>query len=75
MRSARPGDPIRGAVAEVLWHNEDPYIVEFPAQEFVLDGSRQRMRPVQVKASIVRWKSHGHVIAYSYSMIPVKAYK
>jgi hypothetical protein len=61
MLSATPGAPIRGAVAEVLAHSEDPYVVEFPAQEFVLNGSRQRMRPMQVKATIVRWKNRRHV--------------
>ena len=75
IKSVTSGAPIEGAVAEVLSHHEDSYIVEFPAQEFVLKGLRQRMRPMQVKATIVRWTNRRHVIAYSYSMIPVKAYK
>jgi len=67
-------NPIPGANTEVLLH-EYPYIVEFPAQEFVLNGSRQRMRPAQVKVTIVRWKVDGHIVAYSYGLIPVKARK
>jgi hypothetical protein len=66
--------PIPGAKAEVLFH-EYPYIVEFPVQDFVLNGSRQRMRLAQVKASIVRWKVDGHIVAYSYGLIPVRARK
>ena len=66
---------ITGARAELLPHNEYPYIVVFPAQEFLLNGSRQRMRPAQVKVSIVRWKVAGHIVAYSYGLIPVIAKK
>lgn len=66
---------ITGARAELLPHNEYPYIVEFPAQEFLLNGSRQRMRPAMVKVSIVRWKVDGHIVAYSYGLIPVIAQK
>ena len=74
-RSGMPGAPIKVTVAEMLSHNESPFIVEFPAQEFASDGVRERMRPMQAKVSIVRWKSHGRVIAYSYRLIPVKAYR
>ena len=66
---------ITGARAELLPHNEYPYIVELPAQKFLLNGSRQRMRPAQVKVSIVRWKVAGHIVAYSYGLIPVIAKK
>ena len=66
---------IPGAVAQLLPHDDYPYIVEFPSQEFVLNGSRKRMRPTQVKATIVRWKVEGKVVAYSYSLIPVVAHQ
>jgi hypothetical protein len=68
-----PLKPVPGAVAELLPHDEYPYIIEFPAQDFVLNGARQKMRPAQVKAGIVRWKIDGHIIAYSYGLIPVTA--
>jgi hypothetical protein len=64
---------VPGAVAELLPHDEYPYVIEFPAQEFVLNDTRQMMRSAQVKAAIVRWKVDGHIIAYSYGLIPVKA--
>lgn len=67
--------PVQDAVAELLPHDEYPYIIEFPAQVFLLNGARQRMRPMQVKAGIVRWKVNGRVIAYSYGLIPVGAHK
>jgi len=70
-----PLNHITGTTAELLPHNEYPYIVEFPAQEFVLNGSPYRTRPTQMKASIVRWKMSGHVVAYSYGLIPVEAHK
>ena len=64
---------IPGAVAQLLPHDEYPYIVEFPSQEFVLNGSRKKLRPSQVKATIVRWKIGGKVVAYSYGLVPVEA--
>jgi hypothetical protein len=65
--------PVPGAVAELLPHDEYPYIIEFPAQEFVLNGARQKLRSAQVKVGMVRWKVDGHIIAYSYGLIPVTA--
>ena len=64
---------IPGAVAQLLPHDEYPYIVEFPSQEFVLNGSRKKMRPAQLKATIVRWKVEGKIVAYSYGLVPVVA--
>ena len=66
---------IPGAVAQLLPHDEYPYIVQFPSQEFVLNGSRKRLRPTQVKATIVRWKVGGKVVAYSYGLVPVVAHR
>jgi hypothetical protein len=62
-------------MAQLLPHDEDPYIIEFPAQEFVLNGARQKMRPLQVKATIVRWKIGEQVIACSYGLSPVTAHR
>ncbi len=69
------GPQIPGADGQLLPHDEHPYIIAFPAQEFILNGERQRMRPVQAKASIVRWKIDGRVVAYSYGLIPVRAHR
>ena len=64
---------IPGTVIQVLPHNEDPYIVAFPAQQFVLNGARQKSRSLQAMAVVVRWMMDGHTIAYSYDLIPVTA--
>ena len=63
------------AKAYPVTHDESPYIAEFPAQEFVLKGSRQRMRASLVKATIVRWQVEKRAVAYSYTMIPVMAHR
>jgi hypothetical protein len=67
--------PIPGGRASLLSHDEDPYIVEFPAEDFVLNGARKRMRSAQMKATIIRWDVNGHLVAYSYGLIPVKAHR
>jgi len=67
--------PIPGAVAQLLLHNEDPYIIAFPAQQFVLNGGQQKMRSLQAKAIVARWMMDGHIIAYSYGLIPVTAHR
>ena len=66
---------VDGTVAQVLPHNEDPYIVAFPTQEFVLNGARQKSRSLQAMAVVVRWMMDGHTIAYSYDLIPVTAHR
>jgi len=66
--------PITGATAYLLPH-ASPYIVEFPAQEFVLNGARERMHAAQVKATIIRWEVDNRVVAYSYGLIPVVAHR
>jgi hypothetical protein len=67
--------PIPGATAHLLPHDDYPYIIEFPAQEFVLDGARKRMHQIQVKATIIRWDVGERVVAYSYGLIPVVAHR
>jgi hypothetical protein len=66
---------IPGATAEVLPHDAEPYIVEFPAQAFTIDGARQRMQKVLAKAGVVRWQFNRKVVAYSYGLVPVDAHK
>lgn len=66
--------PVPDAQARYLAH-ADPYIVEFPAQTFTLDGTTQKMRPVLAKAVVVRWEVHGKVVAYLYGLTPVSAKK
>ena len=70
-----PMGQVPGAKARLLSHDEDPYIVDFPAQEFIVDGARQRMHSIQVKATIVRWDVGDRVVAYSYGLIPVVAHR
>jgi hypothetical protein len=66
--------PIPGFEARVVRH-EIPNIVTFPAQEFGLNGARQRMRAMQVKANILPWVTSGRTVAYSYGLIPVNAHR
>ncbi len=66
--------PIPGATAYLLPH-APPYIVEFPEQQFVLNGVRERMHATKVKATIIRWQVDKHVVAYSYGLIPVVAHR
>ena len=68
-------EEIPGMVAQLLPHKRDPYIIAFPAQQFVLNGGRQKMRSLRAKAVIVRWMMDGHIIAYSYVLIPVSAHR
>lgn len=71
-----PGlSPVIGIKSYLVPHNEDPYIIEFPAQVFVLGGKRQKLRRAQFKATVVRMELNGNVIAYSYGLIPVTAHK
>ncbi|HZS27971.1 MAG TPA: hypothetical protein VFB76_12140 [Candidatus Angelobacter sp.] len=67
--------PVIGIKSYLITHSEDPYIIEFPAQVFVLNGKRQRLRRAQFKATVVRMELNGNVIAYSYGLIPVTAHK
>jgi hypothetical protein len=48
-----PGGSIPGAVAEVLRH-ESPYVVEFPEQQFLLNGKKQKMGSAMVMVNIAR---------------------
>ena len=67
---------VSGAEAYLLRRDEDHYVVEFPAQVFLLGNDRKRMRSFLAKASIIRWEINGKVVAYSYGLIPItKAYK
>src|SRR5215831_12009778 len=43
---------IPGAVAQLLLHDEDPYIITFPAQQFVLNGGQKKMHSLQAKAVV-----------------------
>ena len=70
-----PYKNIPGAKAFALPHEEDPYVVEFPAEEFQLNGVRERMRTSLVKAVVLRWEMHSRVFAYSYGLVPVVAHR
>jgi hypothetical protein len=62
---------VPGAKPLGLVHDENPYVIKFPTQEFVIDGHRKRMNATYAEASIVRWEYNGHVIAYTYRLTPV----
>jgi len=67
---------VPGAKAYLLRRDEDHYVINFPAQLFALGNERKEMRPLLAKATIVRWEINGKVVAYSYSLIPIRnAYK
>jgi len=56
-----------------LLPHEDPYVVEFPAQTFVLNGTRQRLHPVKATVRITRLETNRHVFGYFYRLVPVEA--
>jgi len=64
---------IPGVRAELLPHDEEPYVIELPAQDFVLPTGRMKLRSMQAKATIARHKIGNMVIAYSYGLVPVTA--
>lgn len=66
---------IPGGEIQLLAHDEYPYIIQFPAQEFVLGNDHKKMRPMQAKAIVVRYSIGAKVVAFSYGLIPVKARK
>lgn len=65
---------VPGLKAFVLAH-EEPYVIELPEQEFLLKDSRQRMRSLRAKATIMRFEMDGKVFAYSYGLVPVTAHR
>ena len=71
--AARAGARRGGLVAQDIPLDESQNVVEFPAQEFVVQGKRQRMRASQAQISVQRWVMRGRTIAYSYEMNPVTA--
>jgi hypothetical protein len=66
--------PIPGFEARIIRH-ESPNVVIFPAQEFTLNGTRQKMQAAQVKAGILRLVASGRTVAYSYGLTPVNAHR
>lgn len=55
--------------------HSDPFVIDFPDQTFRLNDLPQRMHAMRVMVSIVRWEVRHHVVAYSYSMVPVSAHQ
>lgn len=75
-----PLSPVLGSVpsarAILIPRDQDQYVIEFPEQVFSLDADRKRMARILAKAVIVRWEMNGKIVAYTYSLIPIKkAYK
>jgi hypothetical protein len=65
-----------GAKAILVSRDQDHYVVRFPEQVFSLGTARKRMEPLLAKAVIVRWEINSKIVAYSYSLIPIrKAFK
>lgn len=69
-----PSGNVPGATAYVMRH-ESPYIVQFPPQVFMLNGTRQKMDGVFARAAVIRIEMNGRVVAYSYGLVPVSAHK
>ena len=68
------GSKVPGFIREQLPH-ENPYIIEFPAQEFILHGTSRRVRPQQVLAAVIRLRIDDKVFGYLYGLTPVVARK
>jgi hypothetical protein len=66
---------VPGVRAAILPHRDDPYIINFPAQVFTVDGERKRMRPILVIATLLRLEVNGKVFGYCYGLIPVEAHR
>jgi hypothetical protein len=66
---------IPGAVAQLLPHDDSPYIAEFPTQEFLEGTVHKKLRTAKMHATIVRWVIDARTVAYSYGMSPVEAHK
>ena len=66
---------VPGTLTESLLLDESYNIIEFPAQEFVENGAKKRMRASQFSAGIVRWEVDGHVVAYSYILVPAVGHR
>jgi len=62
---------IPGVKAYLLPHDRYPYVIEIPAQEFLLNETPQRLHRLLAKAVIVKWQSGDKVFAYSYGLVPV----
>jgi hypothetical protein len=59
-----------GITASLLMH-EDGYQVRFPEAIFDDKGARKRMSPVTFNLiQLVRWRYHGTIYAYTYSLWP-----
>ena len=71
----RIGSRRSGLLAQDIPLNESESIVEFPAQEFVAQGKRQKMRASQAQVSVQRWVKRGRTVAYTYTMSPVTAHR
>jgi hypothetical protein len=61
-----------GAKAILIPRDRDHYVISFPEQVFSLGTDRKRMEPLLAKAVIIRWEINGKIVAYSYSLIPIK---
>ena len=48
-------------------------IVEFPPQEFIVQGGRKKMRAMQARVRVVRWMMNGRTVGYAYELSPVMA--
>jgi hypothetical protein len=64
---------IPGEKVQLLAHDENPYVIEFPAQESMFGKVRMKLHSMQAKAVITRISIGGKVVAYSYGLIPVQA--
>jgi hypothetical protein len=64
-----------GGISHQLLKHEFPYVIEFPDEEFVLNGSKFRLRKRQYLAQIIRTVKGNSIVAYEYGLIPVTAHK
>jgi hypothetical protein len=62
-------------VTAALLRDRSSYIAEFPAQVFLLNGTRQRLQAFTAKATVLRFQVNGRTFAYGYSLVPVLAHR
>jgi hypothetical protein len=62
-------------VTATLLRDRNSYIADFPAQVFLLDGTRQRLKTFTAKATVLGFQLNGRTFAYGYSLVPVHAHR
>jgi hypothetical protein len=64
-----------GAHSEIIVHEHEPFVAEFPAQVFLQGGERKRVERYLGVGSMLRLRIDGKMFAYSYGLSPIEAHR